>query len=91
MVDGPPLTGEEGMLWVGDYIGDGARHVPDRAAIVDANFGGSLTNAELDRRIGRAMTLFAQANLKLGDRFAYLGKNSAFCYVLISPPSGPAW
>jgi acyl-CoA synthetase (AMP-forming)/AMP-acid ligase II len=82
MVDGPPLTGVENMLWVGDYVRVGAERFPDRVAILTAETGEELTYFELDRRIARAMKLLAERGLREGDRFVYLGKNSGFFYIL---------
>ena len=82
MIEGPPITGEEDMIWVGDYVRLGAQAFPERLAILTAETGESLNYAELDRRIGRATALFAARGLGRGDRFAYLGKNSGFFYTL---------
>lgn len=77
------VTGEQAMLWIGDYAAQGAGVDPNRFAIITAETGERLTYRELDRRIARAIALLRDEGLEPGDRFAYLGRNDAFYYVLV--------
>jgi acyl-CoA synthetase (AMP-forming)/AMP-acid ligase II len=74
MVSGPPLTGLDTMLWVGDFA---------RLAFIIPETGISITYAELDRRVGRMAAHFRMLGMTAGDRVAHYGRNSELYFVIL--------
>lgn len=83
MIEGPPLTDQELMTWVGDYAQIGAEQCPGRLAFISAETGESVTYREFDRRVSRAILLLGQHGISSGDCIAYLGRNASLFYVLL--------
>ena len=83
MFEGPKLPGDADLIWVGDMTRAAASRYPERAAIVMPESGETLSYAELEHHIGRALWLLREQGLQPGARIAYLGKNHWFFYVLM--------
>jgi acyl-CoA synthetase (AMP-forming)/AMP-acid ligase II len=82
MNQGPPLTLETGLPWVGDYPSEGSRLTPDRVAVLVPEKEISLTFTDFEQRIQQACQYLGSRELEAGDRVAYLGKNSDLFYIL---------
>ncbi|MDB5968336.1 MAG: long-chain-fatty-acid--CoA ligase [Hydrocarboniphaga sp.] len=82
-VEGPPLDGLDPMIWIGDIPALGARHCPDRSAIVFADRGERMSYAAFDGRCNAFAALAQQRGLAPGDRVAYLGANSDLYYPVL--------
>ncbi len=63
------------------WVAGWAAHQPDKAAVVHE--GGTVTYADLARRIERAAATLAAAGIRRGDRVAQLGLNSPDTLVLL--------
>ncbi len=61
----------------------GAANRPDDIAIVAPELDARWTYGALDDRVGRAQALLRQYGLQVGDRIAYLGRNSDNLFVLL--------
>ena len=77
---GPALP-LDGMLLLSDFSNTHAARNPDRIALVFNE--NSWTYPAFDRAIDVAVTLFDEAGLKAGDRFAYFGKNSDLFFIIL--------
>jgi long-chain acyl-CoA synthetase len=78
MVDA--LTGN-----VADLVADAAGRVPDRAALVDAATGRTLTWAQTNHAVDAYAARLAEAGLETGDRVAItLPNGPAFCIALFA-------
>ena len=77
---GPELS-LDGMMLLSDVSHVHATRHPDRIALVFDEH--SWSYAAFDRVIDAAVTLFDEAGLEAGDRFAYFGKNSDLFFIIM--------
>jgi acyl-CoA synthetase (AMP-forming)/AMP-acid ligase II len=82
-VDGPPLTRLDELLWIGSVPRVGAERFPERDAIIFPDRGIRLTYRELDRQSDAFADLLRDRALTLGDRVAYLGRNSDLFFPVL--------
>lgn len=82
MIEGPPLTLPDDMVWVGDYPSEGARLSPGHPAIIAPEKNVQLTFAEFEEQVARASGFIAGRGLGAGDRLAWLGTNSDLFYIV---------
>jgi acyl-CoA synthetase (AMP-forming)/AMP-acid ligase II len=75
-VDGPALTRLDELEWIGSIARTGAERCPERDAIIFPDRGIKLTYRDLDRRSDAFYDFLKVHGLGLGDRIAYLGRNS---------------
>jgi acyl-CoA synthetase (AMP-forming)/AMP-acid ligase II len=75
-VEGPALTRLDELKWIGSIARIGAERCPQRDAIVFPDRDIRVTYRDLDRRSDAFHDLLKALGLGLGDRIAYLGRNS---------------
>jgi acyl-CoA synthetase (AMP-forming)/AMP-acid ligase II len=75
-VDGPAVERVDDLVWIADIPPVGARHCPERPAIVFPDRGETMTYEQLDRRSDAFVAVLQARGLQPGDRVAYLGRNS---------------
>lgn len=80
---GLPLSHLEEMLWIGDVAARGAAHHPERAALIFAERGKTLSYSLLDQYSNAFAAEVARRGLCAGDRVAYLGRNSDLYYPIL--------
>lgn len=82
-VEGPPLTGLDELIWVGDIPALGARNCPDRTAIIFADRDRHMSYAEFDRSCDAFVAFLEEHGIRAGDRVAYLGKNNDLYFPVL--------
>ncbi|MET0985501.1 MAG: long-chain-fatty-acid--CoA ligase [Steroidobacteraceae bacterium] len=82
MVNGPVLAAMADMPTLAQTVRVGAERTPDRIALIAHEANAVWTYAALDHRISRALSLLRSYGLQVGDRLAYLGRNSDHFAVL---------
>jgi acyl-CoA synthetase (AMP-forming)/AMP-acid ligase II len=82
-VDGPAAVGLEDMSWIGAIPRLGSERCPERTAILFADRGEQVSYRALERRSDAFVALLRERGLKIGDRVAYLGRNSDLYFAVL--------
>jgi acyl-CoA synthetase (AMP-forming)/AMP-acid ligase II len=81
--DGLPLSRIDEMLWIGDVAAHGAARHPERAALIFAERGKTLSYAALEQQSNAFAAELGRRGLHAGERIAYLGRNSDIYYPVL--------
>jgi acyl-CoA synthetase (AMP-forming)/AMP-acid ligase II len=81
--EGPPLRDLEQMVWIGDIPAHWARERPDRPAVVLPDQNQVTTYAQLEAYTHRFVEIMQARGLQVGERVAYLGRNSDLYFVAL--------
>jgi acyl-CoA synthetase (AMP-forming)/AMP-acid ligase II len=81
--EGIPLSQIDQMHWIGDLAARGARIHPQRAALIFAERGKTLTYQALEQHSNAFAAELIHRGLTDGVRIAYLGRNSDLYYPVL--------
>lgn len=81
--EGLPLSRIDEMLWIGDIAARGAERHPERAALIFAERGKTLSYSALEQHSNAFVAELGRRGLCAGERIAYLGRNSDLYYPVL--------